>query len=139
VFSILFFSALASQPSKLPSDIIVGKQAYQAYCWVCHGEKADGNGPQAAQLQVSPPALLPLVSNKSILLDDPLIDTVLKGKGYMPAYDQLLDRQEVRRILFYLQDMSSDLEEEKKKGKKEEKQKENKENILTPPAQKEER
>ena len=129
----LFFSALAGQPSKMLSDEAIGKNLYLAYCWNCHGELADGLGPQASSLQVAPPPLINPNSQKKsnsseISSKDPRIEIILNGKGYMPGYGQLIDKHEARRILIYLQDLESEAEQgtSEPKGKKKSKKTESK-------------
>ncbi|MBM74387.1 MAG: hypothetical protein CMK59_03225 [Proteobacteria bacterium] len=124
----LFSSALAGQPSKMLSDEAIGKKLYLAYCWNCHGELADGLGPQASSLQVAPPALIKVNSEKKpnpseISSKDPRIEIILNGKGYMPGYGQLIDKHEARRVLIYLQDLESDFEKGSSESKKTESKK----------------
>jgi mono/diheme cytochrome c family protein len=46
-----------SQQPQEQVDSIQGAVLYKAYCAVCHGVDARGNGPMAASLRVSPPDL----------------------------------------------------------------------------------
>ena len=113
---------VAGQPSKMLSDEAIGKKVYMAYCWNCHGELADGLGPQASALQVAPPPLINTGGGgtseaKEISEKDPRISIILNGKGYMPAYEQLIDKHEARRVLIYLQDLEDDQNEASQKSK----------------------
>ena len=123
IFSLMSAVAFAGQPSKMLSDEAIGKKAYMAYCWNCHGERADGLGPQASALQVAPPPLINAdlsgtSSPQEISANDPRISIILNGKGYMPAYAQLMDKHEARRVLIYLQDLEGDLQKSSKEDAK---------------------
>lgn len=89
--------ALADVPTKLAPDEERGETLYRESCWQCHGVNALGDGPLAAALS-SPPLAGRIASE-----DFPdSVDLIQSGKGSMPAYSQVLNRHDTRRILVWL-------------------------------------
>ncbi|MDG1480971.1 MAG: cytochrome c [Myxococcota bacterium] len=89
--------ALAGVPTKLAPDEERGEALYRASCWQCHGVNALGDGPLSAAVP-SPPLAGRIVSD-----DFPdTVDLIEAGQGDMPAYSQVLNRHDIRRILVWL-------------------------------------
>ena len=84
-----------------------GASLYARYCVSCHGEKGNGNGPNARYLPVRPAAHADPVS-MSVRSDDRLFDAV-HGGGYplgrsamMPAFGETLTRQEIWMLVRHM-------------------------------------
>lgn len=90
--------ARAGQPAKLPDDPVRGRDRYEDLCWSCHGPAGQGDGPLAPALAA------PLRSLRGLPEEtwDALVDLVQEGKGDMPAYAEVMDRPDSRRILVWL-------------------------------------
>ncbi len=91
--------AVAAVPTKRPPDPERGRTLYRENCWSCHGWTGEGNGPMAALLPTVSP---PLAGRYEKERYDALVELILEGKGDMPAYAQVMDRHDARRILIWL-------------------------------------
>lgn len=89
----------ATIPKKRPEDDIKGKELWERSCWHCHGKGNAGDGPAAADLPVGVPNLQGEIREDRF---EALTDTIMQGKGAMPAFEVELDRHNARRILVYL-------------------------------------
>ena len=107
---------LADVPKKLPPSKERGENLYKELCWQCHGMKGEGNGPLSSVLKTTVPAIAGELEQPEKIL----IDIIQQGKGAMPAYEQLIDRHDSRRILLWLKDPVP--QKKKKKDSKKEKQ-----------------
>jgi cytochrome c len=85
------------RPSKLPKSHVRGKQLYEQYCFQCHGSLALSENELAKK--VSAPALAGRISKDEY---PETIQLIQKGKGLMPSYEMLIDKQDSKRILIYL-------------------------------------
>lgn len=113
--------AWSAQRANPPNDRLIvsiqGPALYKAYCAVCHGPEAKGNGPAAATLKVPPPDLtrisarhggtFPLMRIERIISGE----EELRGHGSMPAWgpvfsqvdrDQDLGRVRIDNLARYL-------------------------------------
>ena len=88
----------ADVPKKLPPPKERGENLYYDLCWQCHGPKGQGDGPLSSVLKTA----MPVIAGESKKKEKNLIDIIQKGKGVMPAYEQLIDRHDSRRILQWL-------------------------------------
>ena len=95
---LLICAALADTPAKLPPDTERGEARYRDNCWQCHGANALGDGPVADALPS--PSLAGRISKDAF---PDTIALIQGGQGSMPAYSQILDRHDVRRILLWLE------------------------------------
>lgn len=80
-----------------------GAAVFHAYCALCHGDKADGNG-RAASIHNPPPANL-TISTASDTYKAMIIrrgGAALGRSPYMPPWGQELDDQQIRDLLAYL-------------------------------------
>lgn len=96
-----------TMPTKRPSDHVRGKELYDAMCWQCHGKAGQGDGPAAAALLGGVPTLQGKVvtgDKEDIDRQEALVDVVQNGRGRMPAYAEVVDRADSRRMLVYLRD-----------------------------------
>lgn len=96
-----------TMPTKRPSDHVRGKELYDAMCWQCHGKAGQGDGPAAAAMLGGVPTLQGKVvtgDKEDIDRQEALVDVVQNGRGRMPAYAEVVDRADSRRMLVYLRD-----------------------------------
>jgi mono/diheme cytochrome c family protein len=63
-----------------------GAEMYKAYCAVCHGKDAKGDGPAAADLKVPPPDLTTLAKRHDGKFPDSYVSTVLRNGAKAPAH-----------------------------------------------------
>ena len=77
----------------LNRDAAAGKVVYDANCSGCHG--ATGAGTAAG----------PDLSKQGRLSDETIVNTILSGKGSMPAYADKLSDQEVADALGYVRQL----------------------------------
>jgi len=108
----------ADVPKKLPPPKTRGENLYKDLCWQCHGTKGKGDGPISSMIKTD----IPNISGEHSTKERTLIDIIQKGKGAMPAYEQLIDRHDSRRILQWLENPVPQ-KKEKKKDKSEKKDK----------------
>ena len=87
-----------NQPSRLDKNDVRGKALYEQYCAACHGERALGDGPLAKSISKVPP-LAGRFQHDSY---PEMIELIQGGRNQMPAYEQLIDRTDSKRILIYL-------------------------------------
>ncbi len=80
-----------------PSTLSLGKERYQIYCKVCHGEKGMGDGPVAEKMAVRPPSLL---SDKVRgFADGRIFHIITDGQGVMSSYvAEIKDSSPERRV-----------------------------------------
>ena len=105
----------AEVPKKLPPPKERGENLYQNLCWQCHGSFGKGDGPLSKVIQAPPIEGLSKEKEKSY------IDIIQNGKGRMPAYSEVIDRHDSRRILLWLRDPVPHKEIKKEEKKKKEK------------------
>ncbi len=130
-------------PTRMPLDPVRGQELYRDFCWQCHGRRALGKGPLAASFETPPPPLAGRMGKKDF---KSLIKLIQEGKGTMPAYSEIIDRHDSRRILIWLsgldKEKGADLLEEMKKNfdaRKEELKKEKSKEKLKSPDEKSEK
>ena len=87
-----------------------GQLLYGELCWQCHGKKGLGDGPLAKSLSVAPPPLAG-VSTKGY---SKMITLIQQGKLSMPAYAELIDKHDSKKILQWLSSLDSKTGESKK-------------------------
>jgi len=102
MFLFLFISvALSSQPTKRLPDAERGGELYMLNCWMCHGKKGQGNGPAAGAFSTTSPKLAKTLEPKDW---EQAIRVIMDGRGEMPAFSQVIDRRDAKRILMWLED-----------------------------------
>lgn len=62
-----------------------GKEMFQSYCAVCHGETGTGNGPAAAALKIPPANLTLLAQHNKGVYPEPHVMAILRGAAF-PAH-----------------------------------------------------
>jgi len=88
---VLLASAVAAQtkietaPIK-PTSAIDAKQMFTAYCAVCHGTDARGNGPAAVALRKAPADLTRLSARNGGTFPDVRVRRFIEGADEVPAH-----------------------------------------------------
>jgi mono/diheme cytochrome c family protein len=85
--------------------IEAGRKLYAERCAVCHGSKGLGDG-DAANSLLPPPALLAVMMQRPISVDEYLLWSIAEGakqfETRMPAFKDTLSRREVWEIVAYM-------------------------------------
>lgn len=113
-------SAAAVEETHLISSL-AGSDLYQAYCAVCHGKAAKGDGPMGRDLKVAPPDLTRIAKRNGGTFPKQRVEQILSGEtevasGHgtrqMPlwgpifsqiAWDQDLGRVRIDNVAKYLE------------------------------------
>ena len=66
-------------------DSIQGPALYSAYCAVCHGKEAKGDGPMARALKVAPPDLTRLAARNGGKFPSDRVQKMIASKEPVPA------------------------------------------------------
>jgi mono/diheme cytochrome c family protein len=77
--------ATIKRETALPIASVAGKDSYAAYCAVCHGPDAKGNGPAAPALKVPPSDLTKLASRNAGKFDVLRVEDMIVGKSKVPV------------------------------------------------------
>jgi mono/diheme cytochrome c family protein len=117
LFVVVFggFSALAAPPTKafvLNGDPVKGEVTYRTFCFTCHGDKGEGNGPAGAALNPKPANFTDKV--RAAAGTDEYIYKMVKNGGaangkspYMVAWGETLgDDQKVRDVAAFVRTFS---------------------------------
>jgi mono/diheme cytochrome c family protein len=125
---VLILSTAQTPPPKPPAETrlissLGGADLYQAYCAVCHGKGAKGDGPMARALKTAPPDLTRLAVNNGGRFQRQRVEGILLGEvpieaGHgtreMPlwgpifsqiAWDQDLGRVRIDNVARYLEQL----------------------------------
>ena len=89
--------ARSGVPTKRPGDKELAAKLYRENCWSCHGRRALGNGPLGAVTQA--PALAGVISPSQRA---EAVEVIAVGRGSMPGYLGVFDRQDAVRIVDWL-------------------------------------
>jgi mono/diheme cytochrome c family protein len=68
-----------------PIVSIDGKDNYEAYCAVCHGRDAKGNGPAAPAMKAAVPDLTTIAARSKGTFDSPHVEYVIRQPGKTPT------------------------------------------------------
>jgi mono/diheme cytochrome c family protein len=100
---LFFFTSivLAGQPTKRLPDVDRGGELYMRNCWMCHGKKGRGNGPAAEAFPSESPAIAKTIDRQQW---EGALRVIMDGRGDMPAFSQVIDRRDAKRILTWLED-----------------------------------
>ena len=89
----LVMAGAQEQPKKTIKHVPVtatspssGQEMYKAYCAVCHGTDAKGNGPAASALKVPANDLTVLSKNNHGEFPGMKVVSVIRGQGNLPAH-----------------------------------------------------
>jgi len=97
----------AAAPSPLSRANVLSAQLYSKWCASCHGERGDGDGPNARYLPVRP-AVHASAAAMGIRSDDALFDAIAGGgaimgkSARMPAFGATLTAAEIRSLVGYI-------------------------------------
>jgi len=90
--------------------IAVGKELYNVYCSVCHGEKADGNGHIVREeaMNVYPAQPASLIDEKFIAASDgQFYHALMHGKNVMGSYKDKLSYEERWQVIHYIRSLQA--------------------------------
>ena len=76
------------EPTKDPVRLInsiEGPTLYKAYCAVCHGSDATGNGPMAPALKVPPPDLTQIAERNGGVFPKVRVERIIAGEEPLPS------------------------------------------------------
>ena len=76
----LAVAALGLQQTQKELSIERGASAYRFHCAVCHGEKAEGDGPMAPLLRFAPPDLTRLAKRNKGRYDVEMVQRIIDGR-----------------------------------------------------------
>jgi high-affinity iron transporter len=85
-----------------------GKQLFEQYCTICHGQSGEGDGFNAYNLNPKPHSLADSTYMKA-LSPETLTETISLGsKGInksvlMPAYQKTLDKTQISNLVVYIE------------------------------------
>ena len=74
----------AAQVVKSPVE--EGKQWYESYCAICHGDNADGRGPMADSLETAPPSLIYIAKRRDGNFPDDEVAKMIAGMESVPGH-----------------------------------------------------
>ncbi len=86
-----------------PDSIAKGKGLFEAHCGICHGIDAKGTGIAAKQLEVPPANLIDVAKH---LPNRRFVMQMRFGGGDMPAWQDILDEDEMLNITHYLKTLT---------------------------------
>jgi len=95
--SVLF----AGQPTRRAVDFDRGGMLYEQNCWMCHGKMGEGGGPAASAFPTQSPAIARAWSGTE---RSDAVRVILSGKGDMPGFAQVFDKNDAKRILTWLEE-----------------------------------
>ena len=77
------------------ADSSYGEMTYKTYCAGCHGVEGKGNGDASS-----------FAENKAILAksDEELVNSIIKGKNNMPAYEWMMNQEQAEEIVKYIRE-----------------------------------
>ena len=90
------FAADPPQPAKAPNTkaqedthliaSLEGHELYQAYCAVCHGKEAKGDGPMARALKTAPPDLTRIAARNRGMFPLQRVQDIISGESEVNAH-----------------------------------------------------
>lgn len=99
---IAYLRFLSTSKHELMGDPEEGSELYRKFCLACHGEEGYGDGPMTRLLKMEP-ADLSEPARMNALDNEELIAGIVEGAGeYMPAWEGILDENEVAALVSYL-------------------------------------
>jgi mono/diheme cytochrome c family protein len=69
----------------IPIVSVAGSDNFAAYCAVCHGADAKGNGPAAPAMKVPVPDLTTIAARNMGKFNPIVVEAIIKGTGTMPT------------------------------------------------------
>jgi len=92
-------------PVYFPTPGQDGADIYTKQCAACHGKSGEGNGPAAVALNPRPADLTDR-ERMDELTNDALRELIAKGTGAMPAFESILEPDELDAVLEYVRSLS---------------------------------
>ena len=86
----------------MASKTDVGRKIYVSSCANCHGSDANGHGPAAVNLVVKPTNLREMAG---LHTDGDLAWKITNGRGAMPAWKDMLGKNQVWDLVNYIQSL----------------------------------
>jgi mono/diheme cytochrome c family protein len=85
-----------------------GKQLFEQYCVVCHGQSGEGDGFNAYNLNPRPHSLSDSTYMKALSRENLTIIVSFGGKGInksvlMPAYQNTLSKTQISNVIVYIE------------------------------------
>ncbi len=103
---IAYMRFLGTAKHPLLGDPEQGARLYRKYCAVCHGDEGYGDGPMTQLIDLEPADHTNSVTMNR-LTNDELIAFILEGNGeYMPAWQGILDEDEIEALVSYIRLLS---------------------------------
>ncbi len=103
---IAYMRFLGTAKHELLGDPEKGALLYGKYCAVCHGEEGYGDGPMTELINLEP-ADHTNSNTMNRLSNEDLIAFIVEGNDeYMPAWDGILDQEEVEALVSYIRLLS---------------------------------
>jgi len=99
---IAYLRFLSTAQHEMMGDPVEGRDLYQKYCTVCHGEEGYGDGVMTQILELEPmdhtdPVAINKMSNEDIFV------AIKEGNGqYMPGWEGILDDEEIEALVSYI-------------------------------------
>jgi len=99
---IAYLRYLSTAKHEMMGDPVQGHDLYQKYCAICHGEEGYGDGVMTQILDLEPldhtnPVVMNAMSNEDV------VKAIEEGNGqYMPAWKDLLDKDEIAALVSYI-------------------------------------
>lgn len=86
------------------ASILRGETMYLRDCAGCHGPRGDGKGPDADGIEPPPTNLAAMAGHHA---DGDLAWKIRKGKGPMPAWEELFTEDEIWDLVNYIQSLKN--------------------------------
>jgi mono/diheme cytochrome c family protein len=102
-------STLGAEGFRRASGSINGEEVFKRQCAVCHGDKGQGDGPASAALRPKP-ADLTDPEKMGEYTQTKLVAMIGKGKGMMPAFGAVLNKQDLEAVAGYVHSLSREEE-----------------------------
>lgn len=83
-----------------PKAVERGAKVFASVCWTCHGPAGQGDGPAAAGLATAPARLS--AAEVQAQSNGALYWKITHGRDPMPAYEELLSREERWAVVHYI-------------------------------------
>ena len=83
-------------------SVLAGQTLYLQNCTDCHGVKADGNGPDADDMEPRPSNLAAMAGHHS---DGDMAWKIKKGNGSMPAWEDILSEEQIWNLVNFIQNL----------------------------------
>jgi len=99
---VLFLSSTEARAQSLKGDPANGQAIYREHCFRCQGQALDGNGPEAASLQIPPTDFH--APHSRIKDEADLKFTLMRGRSFTAkhGWDEQLRIDQIRDVVTYI-------------------------------------